>query len=219
MTPFLDDRIFFLLRYAGSRERNDAFVFPAIVSPHKSLKDISYKNFIKTFLYSSRIPKMTEKGENKAVCAFSQLNKTGIREIMGNTRLKPLIPTLREKNRYIAFEIVSKGRIEDITPVSREIWRQTLQLIGETEAARAGLWVLPETWNKTLQQGIIKVTPAYVQLLKASLALITIIDNKEVIVRTTRVSGILRKTSEQQSRQQQYQNHKTKTTITKHKAG
>ncbi len=112
---------------------------------------------------------------------------------MANKRLKPLIPTLREKNRYIAFEILSRGKITEITPVSREIWRQALQLLGEVETAKAGLWVLPDTWQANKQQGILKVNTKHVDQIKACLALITNIENQEAIVRATRVSGILRK--------------------------
>jgi len=112
---------------------------------------------------------------------------------MANKRLKLLIPTLREKNRYIAFEILSRGKISEVTPVSREIWRQTLQLLGEAETAQAGIWVLPDTWHAAEQRGILKVNVKYVDQVKASLALITSIDNQETIVRATMVSGILRK--------------------------
>ena len=139
---------------------------------------------------------MSEKEENKPRKVFSQLMKTVLRETMINQRLKPLIPTLREKNRYIAFEIVSKTPIQDITIVSKEIWRQTLQLYGEIETAKSALWVLPETWDEKKQCGILKVVHTHVPQLKASLALISIINNQEVIIQTKFVSGILRKTIE-----------------------
>ncbi|MBI4150402.1 hypothetical protein HY488_03290 [Candidatus Woesearchaeota archaeon] len=112
---------------------------------------------------------------------------------MANKRVKPLIPTLREKNRYIAFEILSKGKIPEVTPVSREIWKQALQLLGELETAKSGLWVLADTWDGNKQRGVLKVNTKYVNQLKASLALITMIADQAVIVRTTKVSGILRK--------------------------
>ena len=108
-------------------------------------------------------------------------------------KLKPLLPSLREKKRYLAFELISKGRISDCNVVSKAIMDSSLQLLGLLGAAKAGIMVLNNKWNSTMQRGIIKVTHKYVDALKAALMLTNKIDEKEVILRSLGVSGILNK--------------------------
>jgi RNase P/RNase MRP subunit POP5 len=65
--------------------------------------------------------------------------------------------------------------------------------MGEMGAAKAGIWVLSDKYDTKTQKGIIRVSHKYVNDLKASLALIDKIDGNEVIIRSTKVSGILKK--------------------------
>jgi len=109
------------------------------------------------------------------------------------SKLKPILPSLREKKRYLAFEIVSKSKIKDFSAVSRAIWTSLLSFEGELGAAKAGIWLLPDKYNEKTQRGIIKVTHKHVNSLKASLALIKNIENQDVIVRSLVSSGILNK--------------------------
>jgi ribonuclease P/MRP protein subunit POP5 len=107
--------------------------------------------------------------------------------------LKPILPSLREKKRYLAFEILSKSKIKAFSEVSKAIWLQTLSFSGEKGVARAGIWVLPEKYNPETQRGLIRVSHNGVDELKASLALIRRIENQPVVVRSLGASGILRK--------------------------
>lgn len=109
------------------------------------------------------------------------------------TKIKPLLPSLREKKRYLAFEIISKGKIKDFSSVSSAIWANSLSFMGELGAAKAGIWLLPDKYNEKTQRGIIKVGNKHVNELKAALALIGKIDGNEVIVRSIIVSGMLNK--------------------------
>ncbi|HLF54237.1 MAG TPA: Rpp14/Pop5 family protein [Candidatus Nanoarchaeia archaeon] len=108
-------------------------------------------------------------------------------------KLKPLLPSLKEKKRYLAFEIVSKSKIKSFSEAAKAIWASTLAFAGTKETARMGLMVLPETFNKDKQRGLIKIGHKNVEELKASLALINQIEQQPVIVRTIGVSGILAK--------------------------
>lgn len=105
-------------------------------------------------------------------------------------RLKPLLPTLKEKKRYVAFEIISKTK-KDFTAVSKSIWRAALSLVGTTGAARMGLQLFPEHYNN--QRGIIRVSHTSVDELNASLAMVRHINDEPVIIRSIGVSGILAK--------------------------
>ncbi len=107
--------------------------------------------------------------------------------------LKPLLPTLKEKKRYLAFEIISKSKIKAFSEVSKAIWASTLAYAGTRGAARMGIRVLLEKYNPDKQKGLIRVEHRSMDELKASLALINQIEQQPVIVRSTGASGILAK--------------------------
>jgi len=107
--------------------------------------------------------------------------------------LKPLLPTLKEKKRYLAFEIISKSKVKAFSEVSRAIWSSTLSFAGTKGAARMGMWVFPEKYNPEKQRGLIRVSHRSLDELKASLALIKNIEEQPVIVRSIGASGIMEK--------------------------
>jgi len=111
-------------------------------------------------------------------------------------KLKPILPSLREKKRYLTFEILSKEKIEDFPAVSSSIWANSLSFMGELGAAKAGIWLLADKYDENKQRGIIKVSNKYVNELKTSLSLIKEINKKEVIVRSIMVSGMLNKATQ-----------------------
>ena len=112
---------------------------------------------------------------------------------MVKTKLKPVLPSLREKKRYLVFEVISKEKIKDVNSVSSTISDCSLRFLGQLGAAKAGIMVLSNKWNPELQRGVAKVSHKYVDALKASLVFADNVDNKEAIFRSIGVSGILRK--------------------------
>ena len=112
---------------------------------------------------------------------------------MVKTKLKPILPSLREKKRYLVFEVISREKLNDFNTVSNAIYHYSLQFLGQLGTARAGIIVLNNKWEPANQRGIIKVGHRHVDELKAALALADKIDDKEVIFRSLGVSGILRK--------------------------
>ena len=112
---------------------------------------------------------------------------------MVKIKLKPILPSLREKKRYIVFEVISKKKISDINSISNAIWQSSLQFLGQLGTAKAGLIVLDNKWNSELQRGIMKVSHKHVDAAKAALTFARKIEDKEVIIRSLGVSGILRK--------------------------
>ena len=112
---------------------------------------------------------------------------------MAKTKLKPILPSLREKKRYLVFEIISKERINEFSSVLNAILHSSLQFLGLLGAAKAGIMVLSNKWNQELQRGILKVSHKHVDAVKASLMFANKIDGKDVIFRSLGVSGILRK--------------------------
>ncbi len=108
-------------------------------------------------------------------------------------KLKPLLPTLKEKKRYLAFEIVSKSKIKAFSSVSKALWGAFLSLFGTRGAAEAGLWVFSEKYNSNSQRGLLKVSHRSLDSSRASLAMVTEIESQPVVVRSLGASGILKK--------------------------
>ena len=88
---------------------------------------------------------------------------------------------------------MSKGKITDFKAVSKEIMDKSLELIGTLGVAKAGIQVLPKCWNPKLQRGIIRVGHKHVDEIKAALTFVKKINNKNVILKSIGVSGILNK--------------------------
>lgn len=108
-------------------------------------------------------------------------------------RLKPLLPTLKEKKRYLAFEIVSKAKIKDFSEVSKAIQAAVLAFVGTKGAADLGIIMIPEKFDPATQKGLIKVSHNGLDILRASFAQVIQIGNEPAIVRSIGASGILEK--------------------------
>ncbi len=106
-------------------------------------------------------------------------------------KMKPILPVLKEKKRYITFEIVTNGNLNK-QKTKEEIEKACLKFLGELGVAKAGLMFI--SFNKV--KGILKVNNKYVDEVKTALSLIKEVDNKNVIVNCIGVSGILKKTKQ-----------------------
>src|SRR3989338_6254409 len=102
---------------------------------------------------------------------------------MVKTKLKPILPSLREKKRYVVFEVISKRKIWDFSAVSNAIYSSSSDFVGQLGMAKAGIMVLGNKWDPEFQRGIIKVGHKHVDALKASLAFISRIEGNEAICR------------------------------------
>ena len=108
-------------------------------------------------------------------------------------KIKPVLPSLREKKRYLVFEIVSKKDIKSFSEVSSLIWQSSLSFLGEIETAKAGIWVLPDKWNQKKQMGMVKVSNKHVDKLKTALTLIKSFKRQQILVKSVGVSGMINK--------------------------
>lgn len=106
--------------------------------------------------------------------------------------MKPLLPTLKERKRYILFEVNSSQGIEK-GKVGEQVNKICLRFLGELGMAKAGVQFLPETYNKRTGKGIIRVGHKYVDEVKAALALIDKMDGKKANVNVLKVSGVIGK--------------------------
>jgi ribonuclease P/MRP protein subunit POP5 len=108
-------------------------------------------------------------------------------------KIKPVLPSLREKKRYLVFEIISEHKIDNVESIEITILNQCNKYLGEMGMAKAGLLFLKDKFNKTNQKGIIRVNNKMLDNLKSSLCFIKNIGKEEVIIKSVGVSGILKK--------------------------
>ena len=103
--------------------------------------------------------------------------------------MKKIMPSLREKNRYIAYTIKSGKSIKE-KPGKKAIYDELIRKLGEFEAAKASLLIMDDWQN---QKGIIKVNNKYKDKIVSALMLIDQLEGNKVDVATIGVSGTIKK--------------------------
>jgi len=111
-------------------------------------------------------------------------------------KIKPLLPSLREKKRYLAYEVISRQRFNDSVRVSEAIFNAAHDYLGNLGMAKAGILSIPDKWNKNMQRGIMRVDNKHVNDLKASLVFVKNIEGNDVVIKSIGLSGILKKTQQ-----------------------
>jgi ribonuclease P/MRP protein subunit POP5 len=107
------------------------------------------------------------------------------------SRITPLLPSLRERKRYLAFEILSESKINDFSVVSNAIHNSCLRFLGELECAKAGIWMVK--YDSHSQRGILRVDNRYANHLKSALLFVNEMGGEPTIVRSMGLSGMLNK--------------------------
>ena len=101
-------------------------------------------------------------------------------------KIRPLLPVLKEKKRYLLYEIDSK---EKMSNANNTIEKELRGFVGDLGLAKAGLKFIKQKDNK----GIIKVNNKSVDEIKTGLMLIKEINNNPARVSTLKVSGVINK--------------------------
>jgi ribonuclease P/MRP protein subunit POP5 len=107
-------------------------------------------------------------------------------------KLKAIPSSLREKKRYVAFEVLSKDTM-DIDSIKKAIEGSLKEYTGLLGMSKANLYVLKDKWNSNKNRGILRVNNKMLNELKASFALINEIGGKKAKIHAIGVSGILKK--------------------------
>jgi len=108
-------------------------------------------------------------------------------------KIKPILPSLREKKRYLVYEVIGNKNFT-INEIEKAIKDSYLSAFGELNIGKAGLIFLNKKFNKEKQRGMIKVSNKCLENLRYSLALVKKINNNKAIVRSVGCSGIINKT-------------------------
>jgi RNase P/RNase MRP subunit POP5 len=99
--------------------------------------------------------------------------------------MKNLLPSLRESNRYIKFEIISKNQLK-AKDIKKNLEKEILTFLGILELAKSSFSLI----NYKNNEGIIKVNRKYLNKIKGILPLI---NNEKILIKSKSVSGILKK--------------------------
>jgi ribonuclease P/MRP protein subunit POP5 len=113
--------------------------------------------------------------------------------------MKPLLPSLKEKKRYVVFEVLSDSSFTE-SDVNTAIKASLQNLIGTIGMAKAGLQFIHEKWNKKKMQGIARINHTAADYFNASLPFIQLIKNKKVLIHSLGTSGILIKAHKKYAR-------------------
>ncbi len=111
----------------------------------------------------------------------------------GMKKLKILSPTLREKDRYISFKVISeKGEEFAYSDLESAIWNVTLDFLGEYGISKTSVWLLKDCWNQNKQQGILRCNHKSVQAVTATLGLIDRLGDNRVTFKILKISGSIK---------------------------
>ena len=106
-------------------------------------------------------------------------------------KLKILQPTLRERERYISFEIISEESIF-YSDLEAGIWQTLLEFYGERGVSQMSVWLVKNLFDDTKQTGVIRCNNKSVPKVIAGLGLITRLGDSRVIFKIDKVSGTIK---------------------------
>lgn len=101
---------------------------------------------------------------------------------------KPLLPTLRQKKRYVVYEYISEREISN-EEVFKEIILSFKELYGKIILAKAGIKHIAFNEKKS----ILKINNKYVNELRVAMSQISEINNIKINLYTIGISGIIKK--------------------------
>ena len=110
-------------------------------------------------------------------------------------KMKILPPTLREKKRYISFQVISEDPIE-YSDLEAAIWNTMLDFLGEYGVSKTSVWLMKDLWNMDYQIGVISCNNKSVQEVVATLGLIDRLGDIRVSFKIGRVSGTIKGTKQ-----------------------
>jgi ribonuclease P/MRP protein subunit POP5 len=111
-------------------------------------------------------------------------------------KVNALRPSMRDKKRYIAFEILSDRPLG--YDADKKLICKINELLGVFQASKAG--ILRVKYDAKTQSGLFKVDRSFVDYARAAFVMIKSLDGVKVAVHTLRVSGMLNKAASELER-------------------
>ena len=106
-------------------------------------------------------------------------------------KLKIVMPTLREKERYIAFEIISEEPIYYLDFESA-VWQTLINFHGELGASKTSFWIVKNLFDERNQVGVIRCNNLSVPQIITTLGMISRIGDNRVTIKIHKVSGTIK---------------------------
>lgn len=106
-------------------------------------------------------------------------------------KLKPLLPTLRQKKRFIKAKIHCHEKLT-FKEISENMIDELIQFIGAIEFGKGGIWILRDKFDYENQTVVLKVNLKTKDKLLGALALINYLGKGKCRIETLRVSGTLK---------------------------
>jgi len=110
---------------------------------------------------------------------------------MKKNQPKILLPTLREKDRYVKFQVISEEPIS-YPDLEQAIWNTFLDFFGEFGVSKTNLWLMKNLYDGEKQIGVIKCNNKSVPQVIAGLGLISRLGDNRVIFKILKVSGTIK---------------------------
>ena len=106
-------------------------------------------------------------------------------------KLKILLPTLREKDRYISFQVISEEPIEysDLEPA---ILNTFLDFYGEYGFSKLSFWIIKNLYDPEKQIGVIRCNNKSVQQTVAGLGLVSRLGETRITIKIFKISGTIK---------------------------
>ncbi|MBR9682096.1 MAG: ribonuclease P protein component 2 [Candidatus Aenigmarchaeota archaeon] len=108
---------------------------------------------------------------------------------MKNPKILP--PTLRDRKRYLAYQVVSDKKLE-FSEINNVIWYSVMNFMGERGAAEADVWVIRNTYEDERKIGLIKCSHTSVEDVRTALALVQKMGENRLIIRVLGISGTMK---------------------------
>jgi len=109
-------------------------------------------------------------------------------------KIKPLRPSLREKKRYIVYEVTTE-QPSSMHTLQHELIKKIHELLGVFMASSAG--IMPIKYDQEKKRGILRVNHTAVDHIRSCFVLIDQLQGAPVSLHTRGVSGILKKAKQE----------------------
>jgi len=106
-------------------------------------------------------------------------------------KLKFLLPTLREKDRYISFQVISEDPIE-YSDLESAVLNTFLDFYGEHGFSELSLWIIKNLYDPERQIGVIRCNNKSVQQVIAGLGLVSRLGETRITIKILKVSGTIK---------------------------
>ena len=106
-------------------------------------------------------------------------------------RPQSLPPTLRPKNRYLAYQVVSEKKIP-FSDLINAMLHSVLNFLGELGTSQSNIWIIRNTWDEEKSMGLVRCNHTSIEQVRAALALVQRVGDTPVVIKVLGVSGTIR---------------------------